>query len=241
MAGRRDEIESLREALAFSPENAPLRCHLGELLIEREYFAEAEKEFLRALKQKPDDERALLGVARAYSGQGKHGAGLAALDEALRSPFPSGEVYFMQARLLLASGKASEACAAYRTGLEIAPESADKELAGKLGIGADEARSDVVEGKLRAQAGPSEEDEDVAEEKERERIIEKPKIDFAHVGGMEEIKQEIRMKIIYPLTNKDLYAAYGKQVGGGILMYGPPAAARHIWRARRRARSSPRS
>jgi len=39
---------------------------------------------------------------------------------------------------------------------------------------------------------------------------------------MEELKEEIRMKIIYPLTNPELYKAYGKRAGGGILMYGPP-------------------
>jgi SpoVK/Ycf46/Vps4 family AAA+-type ATPase len=30
------------------------------------------------------------------------------------------------------------------------------------------------------------------------------------------------MKIIHPLTHPELYKAYGKQIGGGILMYGPP-------------------
>lgn len=216
MSVRRDEIESLREALSYSPDNVPLRCHLGELLLERKEFEEAEKEFLRALKSKHDDERALLGVARAYHGQGKNGAGLAALDEALRSPCPAGEIYFLQARLLLASGKANDACEAYRLGLQIAPEAADNELAERLGIGMDEKRSDVVDGRLRAQAGSEGDDAG------QKQLIEKPKIDFSHVGGMEEIKQEIRMKIIYPLTNKDIYAVYGKKIGGGILMYGPP-------------------
>ncbi len=39
---------------------------------------------------------------------------------------------------------------------------------------------------------------------------------------MDKLKDEIRMKIIFPLTQPDLYRAYGKTVGGGILMYGPP-------------------
>ncbi len=30
------------------------------------------------------------------------------------------------------------------------------------------------------------------------------------------------MKIIHPLRHPEMYEAYGKQVGGGILMYGPP-------------------
>src|SRR5579871_2804236 len=55
-----------------------------------------------------------------------------------------------------------------------------------------------------------------------EREIERPKITFKDVGGMEKVKEEIRLKIIHPLTHADLYKAYGKPIGGGILMYGPP-------------------
>ncbi|WP_315822583.1 ATP-binding protein [Paraflavitalea speifideaquila] len=39
---------------------------------------------------------------------------------------------------------------------------------------------------------------------------------------MARIKDEISMKIIQPLKNPDLYKAYGKKIGGGILLYGPP-------------------
>jgi SpoVK/Ycf46/Vps4 family AAA+-type ATPase len=39
---------------------------------------------------------------------------------------------------------------------------------------------------------------------------------------MEALKEEIRMKIIYPLEHAEMFKAYGKSIGGGILMYGPP-------------------
>ncbi|MEL7088551.1 MAG: ATP-binding protein, partial [Planctomycetota bacterium] len=47
-------------------------------------------------------------------------------------------------------------------------------------------------------------------------------VNYDDVGGMESLKQEINLKIIAPLENAELYAAYGKEAGGGILMYGPP-------------------
>jgi len=34
--------------------------------------------------------------------------------------------------------------------------------------------------------------------------------------------EEIRMKIIYPVAHPEIFRAYGKSAGGGILMYGPP-------------------
>lgn len=49
-----------------------------------------------------------------------------------------------------------------------------------------------------------------------------PRITFADVGGMEGLKEQIRMNIIYPFQHPDVFAAYGKKAGGGIMMYGPP-------------------
>src|SRR5207253_50493 len=55
---------------------------------------------------------------------------------------------------------------------------------------------------------------------------------FKDVGGMDTLKDEIRMKIIHPLEHPELYQAYGKTVGGGILMYGPPGCGKtHLARA----------
>jgi SpoVK/Ycf46/Vps4 family AAA+-type ATPase len=61
---------------------------------------------------------------------------------------------------------------------------------------------------------------------------ERPKTTFADVGGMERVKEEVRLKIILPLQQPDLFKAYGKPVGGGILLFGPPGCGKtHLARA----------
>lgn len=49
-----------------------------------------------------------------------------------------------------------------------------------------------------------------------------PSISFADIGGLEQVKDEIRKAIIYPFSHKHIYEHYGKKAGQGILMYGPP-------------------
>lgn len=47
-------------------------------------------------------------------------------------------------------------------------------------------------------------------------------ISFQDIVGMSELKEELRLKIIYPFQNPQIYAKYKKTAGGGIILYGPP-------------------
>jgi SpoVK/Ycf46/Vps4 family AAA+-type ATPase len=102
----------------------------------------------------------------------------------------------------------------YREAVVLDPSLADDEFAGRLGIDADPDASEVIDGRVRAAEG----DGDGPAPAKVERVG----ITFADVGGMDGVKDEIRLKIIHPLRHPELYKAYGKAVGGGILMYGPP-------------------
>ena len=53
-------------------------------------------------------------------------------------------------------------------------------------------------------------------------VKEKPSIRFSDVAGLEEVKEEIRLKMIYPFAHADLADKFGIRAGGGILLYGPP-------------------
>jgi SpoVK/Ycf46/Vps4 family AAA+-type ATPase len=57
---------------------------------------------------------------------------------------------------------------------------------------------------------------------DRERVT------FADVGGLDAVKEDIRMKVVLPYRRPDLFAAYGKKAGGGLLLYGPPGCGKTL-------------
>ncbi len=53
-------------------------------------------------------------------------------------------------------------------------------------------------------------------------VKEKPDIGFDDIAGLEDVKEEIRLKMIYPFMHPELAQRYGIGTGGGVLLYGPP-------------------
>lgn len=50
----------------------------------------------------------------------------------------------------------------------------------------------------------------------------KPDIHFDDIAGLEEVKEQIRLKLLYPFTHPEIAEKYGVHPGGGMLLYGPP-------------------
>jgi AAA+ superfamily predicted ATPase/predicted negative regulator of RcsB-dependent stress response len=236
-----DAIRALREALQHSPDNLPLRQHLGETLLSLGRGAEAEKEFREGLAKSADHKGLQLGLARAFQQQGKNSHALALIETVVKTSNAPGRAFLLHARLLAGIGEIEQSVIQYRRAIEKDPSAADPEFAARLGIVPDtaggsgraggagydgaEGESEVVDGKVRASWGGDDPDAAPTE-------IERPRIGFQDVGGMDALKEEIRLKIIHPLAHPELYKAYGKAVGGGILMYGPPGCGKtHLARA----------
>ena len=53
-------------------------------------------------------------------------------------------------------------------------------------------------------------------------VKDKPNIRFDDIAGLDDVKQEIRLKMIYPFQRPELAQHFGIDVGGGMLLYGPP-------------------
>ena len=237
-----DAISALRAALELSPNNPPLRLHLAETLFSMSRFEEAQKEYTAALLLEPDNKVVQVGLAGTFYQLGKYMQALVIAEDLLAGNDCPAAAYILHARLLLNEGQSQKAASQYKRGIEIDPALIDVNLADRLGLSADEKPEKVRAQPVgaRGQIGREEDNENdqdgdeglFAEESRFESGLEVAKIKFEDVGGMDKVKEQIQTKIIFPLTNPDIYKAYGKKIGGGILMYGPPGCGKtHLARA----------
>lgn len=219
-----DPLFGLREAARLSPDNLPLRLHLAESLMSLARYDEAEAEFKAVLARFPTESSLKIGLAKAYYQQGKNGPALVIVEDLLKLQNTPPTAILLHARLLERAGDIDRAVRQYKEAVSLEPDLIDLEFAARLGVGADASESEVVDGRLTTA------DQVVGAGFEAE--VERPKVGFDDVGGMDGVKDEIRLKIIHPLQHADLYKAYGKTTGGGILMYGPPGCGKtHLARA----------
>jgi len=221
-----DTIKSLRDALQHSPGNTPLRIHLAQTLLQFGRADEAEAEFREGLSRDRDNVDLKIGLANAFFQQGKYSHSLVIIEELVSQRDTPAAAYLLHAKLLFQQGDVDFAVTEYKAAVNEDPSVRDDEFASRLGVGADE-QNEVVDGRVRATWEGADDSEPAAIDG-----FEKPKISFQDVGGMDALKEEIRMKIIYPLEHREMFEAYGKQIGGGILMYGPPGCGKtHLARA----------
>ncbi len=219
MGAQDNLIRSLREAIDQSPQNVDLRIHLADLLAQNGQYADAIQEYRIALDARPTDASLKYALAEAYYRSDKLDVALIVLEDLLRSTDPSPKTYLLAARCYLQAGQMEKAAQSYRHAVAADPALADAELDEQLGK-PERGEDDKVKVSTSEMGAGA------------EAAIERPTIAFKDVGGMEKLKEEIRMKIIHPLTHPEIYRTYGKSIGGGILMYGPPGCGKtHLARA----------
>jgi SpoVK/Ycf46/Vps4 family AAA+-type ATPase len=222
-----DPFDAIRQAINISPDNVPLRIHLADMLRQHGRNEEAEAELREALTLAPEDDSLKLALADLYYQQSKNSHALVIVEEMLKRRNSPPAARLLHARLLVRTGDIAFAISEYREATDEDETLRDLEFEERLGIDSeDPEEEEIVDGRIRQGWGAEEEPSSII------TPLDKPETSFADVGGMESLKEEIRLKIIYPLEHADMYAAYGKSIGGGILMYGPPGCGKtHLARA----------
>jgi transitional endoplasmic reticulum ATPase len=214
------EIQSLRDALTLSPDNHVIRKLLADTLSRFGLFESAIDEYRACLRNNPEDEDLLLALAQAYHQFDRHNEALVIIEKLLQVDSPDARALHLHAKLMEGAGSTDIAAQSFSRAKHADPALSDPELEAVL---QDSLRqSPELNDELTESLPVDDLPPDILFE------VERPNINFDQVGGMEDLKKQIRMKIILPLENPEIYEAYDAKAGGGILMYGPPGCGKTL-------------
>jgi len=62
----------------------------------------------------------------------------------------------------------------------------------------------------------------------REVLVELPKVNWDHVGGLEKAKDQVQESVEWPLTKPEKFKRMGIQPPSGVLLYGPPGTGKTL-------------
>lgn len=220
-------IEAIREALALTPDNIPLRAHLAELLVEERDLQQAEREYRDVLARSPADKTIMLGLAYVFYLQRKNSAALVILDDlTVRDDAPPRSFYLL-CMISIRQNDQRQARWAYREAINRDATLFDPEIEKQL-FGSDSNGLDLI-GQLQQGQRP---DTRSTFGDTPDGEVERPEITFDDVGGIHSVKEEVRRKIIHPLKHPEIFRAYGKKISGSLMLYGPPGCGKtHLARA----------
>lgn len=236
---------ALRDALNQSPNNLSLLLLYGRACLEELHLDEAREIFTRALEQDPEQTDAQLGIAKVSFMEGNTSGAAVRAERVLFLEPDNVQAHLLLSRVFLSEGDRTKAIEHFDRAAQIDGTMSDPALERELGRTARDARKTApapAPEPVNQETPPSGNDQDeffddpfdeppydwrpetfyAPGDPERGRVT------FADVGGMEELKEEIRLKITYPLQFPDLYKAYGRKTGGGILIYGPPGCGKTL-------------
>lgn len=275
------DIESLKAALAVSPENVPLLLMLAQAQMETFALDDARATFERVIVEDPNHPEARVGIAQVLDLNGRNSEAILRLEQVCAQSPEHAPAWLLRAKLTLNEGSAEEARKHYQRALHCDASLADPSLLKRIRQAARDSSADKgsdAQGPtlqaqssadgwqagafLDAEADTSGLDDDVEDDDSLFRdfdddafddedfvsppmslpagahspldddleidFVQKTDVDFSKVGGMDAVKEDIRMKILYPMENRELFEAYGKKAGGGVLLYGPPGCGKTL-------------
>jgi len=232
-------LDALRFALQHSPDNVPLLMLFAEGCMDEGALEDAEQSFRHALTLQPENADARVGLARLDFLRGKISEAAVRAEHILAGAPDCATAHLLLARIFITEGDLRRAKSHYDAGVALNRSLADPGIEKDLhGVTADDnagrKRGAMTSSGTFLESAHEKSDDDDGHPRGGTAFdlgladFEKPKLNFSGVGGMEALKEEIRMKIIHPLKHAELFKAYNKKVGGGVLLYGPPGVGKTL-------------
>lgn len=205
-----NQLDALLQALNISPDNDVLRNLIAKLQFNEGAHEEAYKNYEYLYKSDRGNIENLEYMIRCLMEAGSYEEAQELLENELKQREDWAFGLMSLSRCVYNSGEYDEAMKNYEKAVDISPELEDGEFHQLL---LKYSSSQKVKLKVL-----NFEEFDEADDYE----FSKSKVTFQDVGGMDTVKESIRINIIFPLNNPAMFKAYGKAAGGGILLYGPP-------------------
>lgn len=249
-------LTTLRKALRESPQSLRLWLLYGQSCLSGNDLEEARKAFEKAEALAPGNPEALLGIASVLFQKGRLSEAAVRTQSILQQHYHFAPAHLLLSRILLAENEREKAEDHYSTAKMLSKSVKDRDLEREFvhqhhrrsplsnssvdfnGLSSDpdwdlsdKLDFSLLSGLEEGECESCEEPAALADGEEEEFDIdeyERPKGCFEDVAGMEEVKEELRMKLIYPYEHPDLFRTYGKKAGGGIVLHGPPGCGKSL-------------
>ena len=199
-------IRNLLEALEYSAENVPLRLQVADMMMDEKLYEEASAQYQEVLNRNYGNARAASGLASSFYYQKKYSVAIVVYEQLQGARTRDDSTLYI--KCLIQENSIPQAIEVYQQLLSKYPDFSDEEINKSLRTSAHDDLDDLFG--------------DFDPGGDEGYFMEKPTLRFKDVGGMQKVKEEISIKIIQPLKNPELFKAFGKKSGGGILLYGPP-------------------
>lgn len=196
--------DAMRDALALAPDDPALIEAYARTCLDEEAPAEAVEVLVPLLERDPAQGGWQLLLARALHLAGRRSEAIVRLETFLTGQPDYTDGWALLSDLLREEGNFDEADEALLRSIEVSPQDQVSES---------EARNAIDGWNAIEQVNPPI-DLPISPRSRRLR--------FEDVVGMERIKSLFETKILRPLTNPEMFRAYGRSIGAGLLLYGPP-------------------
>ena len=216
-----DQINQLKQAFELSPDNQVLQLLYFNALIEAYKWVEAEEIIKIIVQNNPNNHEYLIEYCKVLYHLNKVSQGILILENIIEKTDNSSSTYKLIIQLYLKENDYNAALKYYRKLLAIYPQFSDSELDPVFEKEKQVSQQeDAPERLIKLSTIPEQASPVIP--------LEKPGISFKDVGGMASVKENIAMKIINPIKHAELFKQYGKKIGGGILLYGPPGCGKTL-------------
>lgn len=241
--------KALSEALAQSPGNVSLLLLHAQACFDEMHLTKARASFEKILALEPDQAQAQLGIARILLVQGDISGAAVRTERVLQKDQQNAAAHVVMSQIHLMEGDRERALEAARRAVEADSDITNVALEAGLGIRLKDLlqKTDYPVCPADNWNDPEEDFSQLLRLSSSDSFDSRPPdegwdpemhfrpgdadrsdVTFADVGGMDELKDEFRRRIIHPLQHPELYKTYGRKAGGGILVYGPPGCGKSL-------------